>query len=707
MTCSSCGRLLTDAERFCPSCARPRALPTRRRLRRCHTRSRCRRRRRYRVRAPTGPVPSRRSFDGRFPPGTLLAVAYRIVALARARRHGRGLSRRRPDARSAGRAQVPARRRSPTTPSGSRASAPRCASRGRSRIRTSAASTTSARSTAIPSCRWSTSTARTSRRCCGASDACRTTRRSRWRGSSARGSAAAHEQGRAAPRPEAGQRDDRRPRQGPAHGLRPRRRWRRMPADDALAGTPAYMAPEQFDGSRRRSSPTSTRWGSCCTRCSRGKPAFQSARVGELARLHHESTPTSLSKHRCRTPIPAIERVIQRCLAKEPAERPASALAVAAALPGGDPLAAALAAGETPSPAMVAAAGGVGALQPRRGARVSGGACSRIRDRRGAQRAHPGDSLRPLRASLRRCSPIRRSSIMRPSRVYRAAAAIRRYGFTSTDYITYLEDHDRSVTRWENLRQGSRPDSRSGIARVRGTLTTDRFSCSGYVTLLEPPLRDARDGRRDARPARPAASTDGRGAADSRPRPTGNAAGLDHRCSARPVSIPRGSRRRRRAGRRRCTPTRGPRGTASIPIDPMLRSTSKRRRPAGLPVFFQIFEPWSRTTLLPQRASGAASGAIVGLTSLRRGVLIGAFLLVRRNIRLGRGDREGAFRLGLAAVLRAVAAACARRRPPARSDRHVPVLAPARRLTVCCWGRSPGSPILRSNPISAAVRRTC
>ena len=36
---------------------------------------------------------------------------------------------------------------------------------------------------------------------------------------------------------------------------------------------------------------------------------------------------------------------------------PASALAVAAALPGGDPLAAALAAGETPSPEMVAAAG--------------------------------------------------------------------------------------------------------------------------------------------------------------------------------------------------------------------------------------------------------------------------------------------------------------------------------------------------------------
>jgi serine/threonine-protein kinase len=37
--------------------------------------------------------------------------------------------------------------------------------------------------------------------------------------------------------------------------------------------------------------------------------------------------------------------------------RPASALEVAASLPGGDPLAEALAAGETPSPDLVAAAG--------------------------------------------------------------------------------------------------------------------------------------------------------------------------------------------------------------------------------------------------------------------------------------------------------------------------------------------------------------
>ena len=59
---------------------------------------------------------------------------------------------------------------------------------------------------------------------------------------------------------------------------------------------------------------------------------------------------------------PAVERVIVRCLDPDPARRPPSARVIAAALPGGDPLAAALAAGETPSPEMVADAGAVGTL---------------------------------------------------------------------------------------------------------------------------------------------------------------------------------------------------------------------------------------------------------------------------------------------------------------------------------------------------------
>jgi hypothetical protein len=52
---------------------------------------------------------------------------------------------------------------------------------------------------------------------------------------------------------------------------------------------------------------------------------------------------------------PSVERVILRCLEQDPKRRPSSALSVAMALPGGDPIAAALAAGERPSPEMVAA----------------------------------------------------------------------------------------------------------------------------------------------------------------------------------------------------------------------------------------------------------------------------------------------------------------------------------------------------------------
>ena len=81
----------------------------------------------------------------------------------------------------------------------------------------------------------------------------------------------------------------------------------------------------------------------------------------DLLRAREESSPSAPSQF-VEDMDPAVERVILRCLVSEPHERPESALAIAAALPGGDPLAAALATGETPSPEMVAAAGKAGKL---------------------------------------------------------------------------------------------------------------------------------------------------------------------------------------------------------------------------------------------------------------------------------------------------------------------------------------------------------
>jgi serine/threonine-protein kinase len=83
--------------------------------------------------------------------------------------------------------------------------------------------------------------------------------------------------------------------------------------------------------------------------------------VQEWERAHTDSTPSSPSALASEIE-PAVDRAILRCLAKDPAQRPASAAQVAAALPGGDPLAAALAAGETPSPELVAASGEEGTL---------------------------------------------------------------------------------------------------------------------------------------------------------------------------------------------------------------------------------------------------------------------------------------------------------------------------------------------------------
>ena len=132
-----------------------------------------------------------------------------------------------------------------------------------------------------------------------------------------------------------------------------------------IGGTPAYMAPEQFAG--RGASVRSDLYalGLVLYELYTGKRAFDAGSIEDYRRKHAEDPPTSPSAMVAGIE-PAVERAILRCIEKDPAQRPSSAAQVAAALPGGDPLAAAVAAGETPSPEMVAAAGGEGALAPSR-----------------------------------------------------------------------------------------------------------------------------------------------------------------------------------------------------------------------------------------------------------------------------------------------------------------------------------------------------
>jgi|SRR5579871_1594514 len=125
---------------------------------------------------------------------------------------------------------------------------------------------------------------------------------------------------------------------------------------DVRSGTPAYMSPEQLAGREVSARSDIYALGLVLYELFTGKRAFDAASLMELMEMQQRAAPASLSTT-VKDIDPAVERVVLRCLAPDPSQRPASALAVAGALPGGDPLAQALAAGETPSPELVAAAG--------------------------------------------------------------------------------------------------------------------------------------------------------------------------------------------------------------------------------------------------------------------------------------------------------------------------------------------------------------
>jgi eukaryotic-like serine/threonine-protein kinase len=117
-----------------------------------------------------------------------------------------------------------------------------------------------------------------------------------------------------------------------------------------IAGTPAYMAPEQLAGGPLTVQTDLYALGLIIRELFTGSPG-RSSESGEGQR-DCEPLPAS----RAGEIDPQVEAAIQSCLEREMEYRPRSALAVASALPRGEAFAAALAAGRTPSPEMVAAA---------------------------------------------------------------------------------------------------------------------------------------------------------------------------------------------------------------------------------------------------------------------------------------------------------------------------------------------------------------
>ncbi|MEZ5346464.1 MAG: serine/threonine-protein kinase [Pyrinomonadaceae bacterium] len=132
---------------------------------------------------------------------------------------------------------------------------------------------------------------------------------------------------------------------------------------ESRVGTPAYMSPEQITGKEVTQKSDIYSLGLLIYEIFTGKQAVKGDSLQELIDIHQSQTPTNPSEF-VENIDPLVEKIISRCLEKNPQDRPDSAAQVALALPGGNPLEVALEAGETPSPEMVAAAPVKGTLKP-------------------------------------------------------------------------------------------------------------------------------------------------------------------------------------------------------------------------------------------------------------------------------------------------------------------------------------------------------
>jgi len=404
--------------------------------------------------------------------------------------------------------------------------------------------------------------------------------------------------------------------------------------DDVASGTPAYMAPEQALG--REVSVRSDLYavGLVLYEVFTGQSPFLAATRDAMLRAHLESSPQPPSQL---VPglEPSVERAILRCLEKDPRSRPTSATAVAASLPGGDPLAAALAAGETPSPEMVAAAGEEGSLRP-------------------------AVALSWLLATIAGIALLYGLYLLgRPNLVQwvpmplapdvladRAQQSLRRLGFDAVPRDrAWGFSYDARVVR--QLGRGRNSASlRAGIAGGRPAaiyfwyrqspqdlVSTRR---SGMVREEDPPPLTAgmvdvkmdTQGRLIALRAVPPLANPGKDEAGSIWQRIFAEAGLD--LQGFRETPPRGVPpvfADARAAWEGAFP-----GASEIPAHVEAAALS------GRPVFFRIEAPWAAE----RPAEGAGFG---GMAVISAAVLLAGALLARRNLRRGRGDGRGAWRL--------------------------------------------------------------
>jgi serine/threonine-protein kinase len=248
-------------------------------------------------------------------------------------------------------------------------------------------------------------------------------------------------------------------------------------ADDAQAGTPRYMAPEQLRGSEVTLKSDLYALGLVLHEIFVGRmpaPDWDS-------RTSPESTAPDVD--------PAVFQVIAACLDPDPRRRPSNAIAVAASLPGGDPLAAAVRAGELPSPAMVAAAASPVVVSKRAAAALAACAVAAM-----LLVATFSMTINPF---LARADWARAPD----SLVDRAQDALRSLGYTEkprheaagvlvdTAYLAELRRTRSGADRWTPLR-----DPRPAALSVWWRASPRSLSTFGYVYTTEPDDPPVSDG---------------------------------------------------------------------------------------------------------------------------------------------------------------------------------------------------------------------
>jgi len=431
-----------------------------------------------------------------------------------------------------------------------------------------------------------------------------------------------------------------------------------------IVGTPAYMSPEQLASRPATVKSDLYALGLVLYEMFTGKRAFEATTIAEWRRKHEDEQPTAPSSH-VTDVDPAAERIILRCLEKDPKLRPASALQVAAGLPGGDPLAAALAAGETPSPELVAAAGETEGLKPRTAVALLAfillalaAACVLIDKGQITSVVPLGDPPQVLAAKTR--DLIRQLG-------YTAPPVDSAYSYEyDSDYVRYIQDHDKSRGRWEQLRQGNPSAIKFWYRQSPRYLKPQSFfqsPASGIVSQEDPP-RDVSGmtyavldtgGRLEYFEAVPpqlerakseTANKDadlkvGATASAAAPAPDWaalfKAAGLDlsQFKTAAPEWTPAVWSDTRAAW------------TGTAPGRPDVPLRVEAAAYGGKAVFFQLIWPWTRAGRMQARPAGQSQIIEEAELVLFLVLLVGAVFLARRNLRLARGDRRGAFRLAI------------------------------------------------------------